>query len=111
MKKIIVATAIVASFSAQAEFMTGNKLLSFLNSSDKTEYAVGMGYVAGAWDALSSVAICAPAEVTVSQVVDMTKFLLDKNPSERHKSADLFVMTAGSEAWPCKKKSKSERNV
>jgi hypothetical protein len=70
-----------------------------------------VGYVAGAWDAASDVAICAPNTVTVAQVIDMTVVVLEKYPSDRHKSGDVFVLTAGTEMWPCKNRQKSGTSV
>lgn len=106
MKKLIVAVTIaLSSVAAQAEFVDGNKLLSWLESSDDTENALGIGYVAGVFDALSSVLICAPSNVTLRQISDMTKQALKAVPEARNKSADQFVSAVGTAKWPCKKKS------
>ena len=116
MKKLIAATSItlatmIAPMSAQAEFVDGNKLLSWLDSSDETDIAIGMGYVTGVFDALSGVMVCAPTNVTIRQVVDMTKRALRAVPEARNKSADQFVSTITSAQWPCKKKTSGNTNV
>ena len=108
MKKLIVAVTIaLSSVAAHAEFVDGNKLLSWLDSSDDTENALGIGYVAGVFDGLSSVLICAPSNVTLRQISDMTKQGLKAVPEARNKSADQFVSAIASAKWPCKKKTGS----
>lgn len=107
MKKLFISAAIVlTSISAHAEFVDGNKLLSWLNSPEDDSRALGMGYVAGAFDTASGSQICAPGNVSVKQVVDMTKEALNSIPELRHRSADQFVIAAASRVWPCKQKSR-----
>lgn len=104
MKKFIAASVIVlASVSAHAEFVTGNKLLAWLESSEETDAAIGMGYVTGVFDTLSGVVVCAPTDVSVRQIVDMTKRALLVVPEARNKSADQFVSAAMKAKWPCRK--------
>ena len=105
MKKLIATVTIaLSSVTAHAEFVDGNKLLSWLESADDTENALGIGYVAGVFDGLSSVLICAPSNVTLRQISDMTKQGLKAVPEARNKSADQFVSAIASSKWPCKKK-------
>ena len=62
MKHITLAIAtLLCMTSAQAEFISGNKLLSMLESDDSTETAIATGYITGAWDSMTSIKICAPA--------------------------------------------------
>lgn len=108
MKKLIAAVTIaMSSVAAHAEFVDGNKLLMWLESSDDTEQALGIGYVAGVFDGLSSVVICAPSNVTLRQVSDMTKRGLKTISEARDKSADQVVSAIASAKWPCKKKTGS----
>ena len=105
MKKLITAVTIaLSSVAAQAEFVDGNKLLSWLESSNEAENALGVGYVAGVFDGLSGSVICAPSNVTLRQVSDMTVRGLKAVPEARDKSADQFVSAIASSKWPCKKK-------
>lgn len=63
------------------------------------------GYIAGVHDSQSGVTICIPSNtVTLGQMSDMVKALLEKVPSERHLPADIFVQAALENRWPCKKK-------
>lgn len=112
MKKFIAATVIaLSSISAHAEFVDGNKLLQWLESSEDAERALATGYIAGVFDGLTGAVICAPSNVTVRQVMDMTLAGLKAAPSARDKSADQFVATVGSIKWPCKKPAKGAGNV
>ena len=105
MKKILLSLVLV-SMQAQAEFFTGNNLLSNFESSEEFKRSMGYGYVAGVFDAGHSTVHCPPADVTLRQVVDMVKKLLIETPDGRHMSADRFVMLATRQAWPCKPKGK-----
>jgi hypothetical protein len=42
--------------------------------------------------------------VTLGQMADMVKNTLERVPSERHLSADLYVQATLENRWPCKKK-------
>lgn len=64
-----------------------------------------MGYIAGVADSQSGVTICIPPNmVTLGQMSDMVKQTLERLPSERHLSADIFVQAALEQRFPCKKK-------
>lgn len=101
MKHTLTALALVAS-TAHAEFMDGNKLLADMNGSQmKQMHAIG--YVIGVTDALTSVTVCMPRNVTSGQAHDMVKQYLEDNPGVRHFSADSLVNRVLSNVWPCKK--------
>lgn len=104
MKRLLITIAVSLAGCAHAEFMNGNMLLSRMNGdwSDKT-YA--LGYVAGVADALHGIIFCPPVGFTVGQLSDMTKIYLDRNPQDRHMSADSFVRAALLN-FPCKKEKK-----
>jgi hypothetical protein len=107
-KQLIIATTIaISSLTVHAEFVDGNKLFQWMNSSEEGEIALATGYIAGAFDAQSGVSICAPGNVTVQQVMDMVKVVLKKIPEQRHKSGDIFVSAVGQTNWPCKKQNQS----
>jgi hypothetical protein len=91
--------------SAQAQpsstMYTGQDLLTRLTSNP----TIANGYIAGVHDALSGVSICIPPNtVTLGQMADMVKQTLERVPSERHLSADLYVQATLESRWPCKKK-------
>lgn len=102
MKKLIIVAALVCT-SAHAEFRDGNKLLSEMNGAfgDKM---LAMGYIAGTIDALNSITICAPQNLTLGQATDMVRQYLEVNPGVRHFSADAIINRVMSTAWPCAKK-------
>lgn len=67
--------------------------------------ALASGYVAGVADSQAGVTICIPpGQVTLGQMVDMVKQSLERVPSERHQSADLYVQATLSGRWPCNNK-------
>lgn len=83
---------------------TGQELLNKL----KDDRLSAMGYIAGVADTQSGVTICIPAgRVTLGQMADMVKQTLERVPSERHLSADIFVQVALEQRWPCAKKGQS----
>lgn len=107
MKKLLIVTALLCG-GAQAQpssiFYTGQELhLKF--GSDR---ATALAYIAGAADAQSGVTVCIPpGQVTLGQVGDMVKQALERAPSERHMSADIYVQVALEKRWPCAKKGQS----
>lgn len=101
--RILIAASLAASMSAHANFISGNKLLSMLEASGQ-EYALAIGYIAGVHDSQDGQSICSPVGVTLKQAADMVVDVLRKVPSERHQSADLYVIAALSSQWPCEKK-------
>jgi hypothetical protein len=64
-----------------------------------------MGYIAGVADSMSGITICIPpGQVTLGQMSDMVKQTLERLPSERHLSAEIFVQATLEKRWPCSKK-------
>lgn len=104
MKKIITATAAFITISAQAHFIDGNQLLSNMESQIPAERTFAIGFVTGVVDAAQNEIVCVPDRVTIKQVVDISKTLLQQNPSIRHKPAAYIVLKAISDVWPCKAK-------
>jgi hypothetical protein len=105
MKKILFATVCMmftASVFAQVQFQTGNKL------KQKCDGGVGdelfcVGYVTGIADA-HAMSICTPKEVTQGQNMNIVKKYLNDNPAQLHRDADVLVLTALQQAFPCPKK-------
>lgn len=107
MRKLLIGLVVGAACAgAQAEFKDGNKMLSQMNG-DFGDRMLIMGYVTGVIDALSSVTICAPANLTAGQSVDMVKMYLENNPAIRHFSGDAIINKVMSAMWPCQKKGQS----
>jgi hypothetical protein len=104
MKKLLILSALICS-AAQAQqssvLFSGQELYTRLTSMPVWAY----GYISGVADSQSGVTICIPPNtVTVGQMGDMVKQMLERVPSERHLPADAFIQAALSSRWPCAKK-------
>lgn len=104
--KLLPTILLTLSLSAHAEFVDGNKLHSWLNGED-AEQLIGKGYVAGVFDAFHGLDHCAPENVTLGQVTEMTGIALRTNPATRHQEASLLVLVMLERYWPCPKKAKT----
>ena len=102
MKKLILSAAMLCGTAqAQSVMYTGQDLYTRLTSNP----AIANGYIAGVHDSQSGITICVPPNtVTLGQMSDMVKQLLERVPSERHLPADIFVQGALSDRWPCAKR-------
>jgi hypothetical protein len=104
MKKLLIVTALLcgAAHAQQSSIMyTGQDLYVRMTSSPN----LVNGYIAGVADAQSGITICIPpGQVTLGQMFDMVKQTLERVPSERHLSADIYVQAALEARWPCAKK-------
>jgi hypothetical protein len=103
-KNLLLITALLCS-SAYAQpssiLYSGQELYNRLNN----DRLSAMGYIAGVADSLSGVTICIPpGQVMLGQMADMVKQSLERLPSERHLSADLFVQATLEKRWPCAKR-------
>ena len=103
-KNLLLITALLCS-SAYAQpssiLYSGQELYNRLNN----DRLSAMGYIAGVADSLSGITICIPpGQVTLGQMADMVKQSLERLPSERHLSADIFVQATLEKRWPCAKK-------
>lgn len=105
-KKLLFVFLLTFSLNSQAEFISGNKLYSFMTSEKETEKGLAYGYVAGVFDVGHGVIHCAPDNVTLKQIFDMTLKFIQSNPEHRDKSADQFISAIAGTTWPCKNKSK-----
>lgn len=104
MKKLTIAVLMTCSMTAHAEFFTGNMLLNMIDSAKDSDRTMGMGYIAGAFDASQKAVHCSPSSVSLRQVVDMVRKRLTDAPEDRHYSADMIVMSVMKAAFPCKSK-------
>jgi|DEB3_MinimDraft_2_1074329.scaffolds.fasta_scaffold02527_3 hypothetical protein len=102
--KNIITPLLAISSICQAEFVDGNKLLTWIESSSNVEQSTAYGYVAGVADVLYGSTYCPPPNVTVRQITDMTRDALISVPSMRDKSADVFVAALIKKKWPCQQK-------
>ena len=103
-KRLLIITALLCS-TVQAQpssiLYSGQELYNRLNN----DRLSALGYIAGAADSQSGVTICIPpGQVTLGQMADMVKQSLERLPSERHLSADIFVQATLEKRWPCAKK-------
>ena len=104
MKNLLISVVLLCG-SVQAQqysiLYTGQELFNRL-SNDRLS---ALAYIAGVADSQAGVTVCIPpGQVTLGQMSDMVKQTLERIPSERHMSADIFVQVTLSNRWPCAKK-------
>jgi hypothetical protein len=105
MKKLLISLLLVSG-AAQAEFLSGNKLYEDLQGNINAKlYA--LGYIIGVVDRSMNEDICLPAGVTQGQIQDVVINYLVAKPQMRNYSADLSVVLALRQHWPCKERKKS----
>lgn len=93
--------------ATRAEFLSGNDLKAKLDkedAADKTSYLVGLGYVIGVADAAAGTHVCITGPVTAGQVASVVRKYIAANPDKLEKGADVLVVWALREFWPCEKK-------
>jgi hypothetical protein len=105
MKTTLTLVGLVLSCSVHAQpsstLYTGQDLYTKFGS----DRLSALAYIAGVVDSQSGVTICIPpGRVTLGQMADMVKQSLERVPSERHLSADVYVEATLSVRWPCAKK-------
>lgn len=87
--------------AARAEFVDGKTLLGWLNGTQE-EQATASGYARGAFDASYKATHCAPSGVTLTLLMEYTRWMLENNPSKLEQSADRFIGAGLARKWPCK---------
>ena len=105
MRKLIAVLLFVPCI-ASAEFLSGNDLLSRINSDETIQRMFALGYVAGVSDAQQHVFSCPPSGVTNGQVRDVVKSYLEANPGMSHNTAEMSVTNAVNEVLPCANRNK-----
>jgi hypothetical protein len=104
MKKLILIAALAASFSAQAGFMSGNKLLSNIQSTEYMDQSMAMGYIAGVVDAYDDTLFCTPSTATMGQMRDIIRNSMLARPESQHFSARSLIRDILVGFYPCAKK-------
>jgi hypothetical protein len=94
----------VSIFARGGQFNTGNNLKSDCFRENGTfNSGFCMGYIIGVADN-NSYKICAPGGqggVTQGQFRDIVKKYLNDNPAQLHRDADILVLNALQQAFPC----------
>ena len=103
MKHLMICLTLLLSLSAHAQFITGNMLHTRVNSDETHDRIWAMGFITGVSDAYDDELFCIPTGVNVSQITDVTKDFLRRNPRDRHIAAAALVMLALVDTFPCKK--------
>lgn len=110
MKKLL-AILLLAPTLAYADFWNGNMLYQRLQSSDSTDRILSLGYIMGISDAYDGSAHCSGQSVTAGQTRDVVKLYLEQNPAIRDLNANIIIMVALGQAFPCPKdKKKSSKS-
>lgn len=97
MKKLLLASALFLSMSANAALMSGEKLLHDLRSNP----VLATGYISGVADTISGEYACPADGFDIEPLVKFVKFSLEINPAERGMSGDNFVAYAMIKMFPC----------
>lgn len=105
MKRFLILAACCVALPSVAQpssiLYTGQELFTRFT----TDRVSALSYIAGVADSQSGVTICIPpGQVTLGQMSDMVKQTLERLPSERHLSADIFVQATLEKRWPCAKR-------
>lgn len=100
-KPSIAAIALLAASHSHAAFLSGNDLLTRINSDDGVLQGVALGYVIGVHDTSHSALHCSPAGISAGQVRDMVKIWLRDRPATRHLAADGLITDMLQAVWPC----------
>lgn len=101
MRAAVLALLLVAG-QAQAAFMSGNKLLSFIDSAKPEQNTLALGYVIGIADGFDRAGgICTPPDATAGQLRDVVAAYLRAYPERRHIEAAASVVVALTAAFGC----------
>jgi hypothetical protein len=106
MKKFLISLLLVSS-AAQAQYQTGNTLYSDLTARTSAEKMFALGYVIGVTDAFIGKEVCPPSDVVQGQLMEVVTNYLASRPQIRHQPADLLVVLALRQHWPCREGKKS----
>ena len=105
----IAALLTTATFPIHAAFMNGNDLLENLNGTVSEKW-YATGYIVGIADGAERAKklgikgewCFSLPKVTSTQVADVVRLWLEKNPASRHHLASGQVSSALAESYPCK---------
>lgn len=101
MKRVLIASLVLACSSTFAQFRDGNRLYEEMRGTQRQ--IAPMGYIMGVADAYVDIIFCPPEGITVGQLYDMFKVYLEANPASRHLAGDLLLHRMLKATWPCKK--------
>lgn len=104
MKPTLLLAACLASPPAFAEFLSGNDLLSLINSSERHERSIADGFIMGVHDTGRGALHCSPTAVTLTQLRDLTSQFITASVASRHRTADSLVSVVLGQAFPCPKR-------
>lgn len=104
MKPTILALLLACSAhaAAQAQYMTGTKLLGMMKDDRAMMRAMAMGYVTGVADTHND-KVCVPDKTTVADITLVAQAYLQATQNRRRSSdaADVLVAQALLIAYPC----------
>jgi Rap1a immunity proteins len=90
-------------------YKSGNELLEALRQDSGLEHAYALSYIAGVVDTANGSAtregFCfdlGQRSLKASQLAEIVKPFLEKNPQMRERPGSVLVAAALAEAWPCK---------
>jgi hypothetical protein len=109
MKKLLLCLTLLCS-TAQAQYQNGNNIYQDLIGTSVTQQMFALGYVIGVVDTYIGVELCVPKDVTQGQLMDVVTNFLGNRPQIRHQPADILVLVALGQHWPCKEKKKSRKD-
>ena len=99
-KLLIVTAALAVSQFAHAEFVDGNLLLSRMLGNE-TDQVYALAYTVGVADTTMNNLWCPTDQMKSTEVVTLTKAMLIASPTKRDLSADVFVVAALRNKYPC----------
>src|SRR5438067_1375181 len=109
--RIAIVLALLAPTPVLADFQSGNQLFSSCTATAQrspTDLTFCLGYIAAMGDAMGHGAsiegfrACPVVGVEIGQLKDIVINALQRNPAERHHSAEGLVASALAGAFPCK---------
>lgn len=103
----LAAVLLLMSSSASAQVLTGNQWLARYQGAEALDRIYSFAYVGGAIDGGGK--FCAPQNVTVGQISEMTARLIINMVADRHLPAAWFVNAVGEATWPCKQQARREQ--
>jgi hypothetical protein len=106
MKKLLIGLLLTCT-TAQAQYQNGNNLYADLTGNTITEQMFAMGYIVGVTDSFILKEVCPPRDVTQGQLLDVVTNYLASRPQIRHQPADVLVVLALRQHWPCREGRKS----
>jgi hypothetical protein len=107
MKKTLFASLLLVCSIAQAQYQNGNNLYADLTAKTTVEQMFALGYIIGVTDSFIRREVCPPTDVTQGQLLDVVTNYLANRPQIRHQPADLLVVLALRQHWPCREGKKS----